>query len=156
MHMKSKSGFSVVEVGIIITVIAILITIGTVSYFAIQREARNGERQSDITILSEALEKYYEQNGEYPSCAMMKADPATITSTTLTDVQTEVFKAPQADSEVANSVICGDITDASGDVYSYLGDNSTECATGTYCQGWIIRYRNEGGGIVEVKSRHGS
>ncbi len=33
----------------------ILATIGTVSYLAIQREARNGERQSDITILSEAL-----------------------------------------------------------------------------------------------------
>lgn len=154
--MKSKSGFSIVEIGIVVVVIGILATIGTVSYLAIQREARNGERQSDITILSEALEKYYEQNGEYPSCAMMKADPATITSTTLTNVQTEVFKAPQADSEVSNSITCGDITDASGDVYSYLGDNSAECATGAYCQGWIIRYRNESGGIVEIKSRHGS
>lgn len=33
--MKSKSGFSIVEIGIVIVVIGILATIGTVSYLAI-------------------------------------------------------------------------------------------------------------------------
>ena len=154
--MKSKSGFSIVEIGIVIVVIGILATIGTVSYLAIQREARDGERESDITILSEALEKYYEQNGEYPSCAMMQNDPATITASTLTGLSADVFKAPQADSDTINSIICSDLDEVNGDAYAYLGDSTADCATGTYCLGWIICYKKEGGETVEIKSRHGS
>lgn len=65
--MKSKSGFSIVEVGIIIVVIGILATIGTISYLAIQREARDSKRSAHAHIMMSALEKYYDSHGEYPS-----------------------------------------------------------------------------------------
>ena len=65
--MKSRSGFSIVEVGIVIVVIAILATIGTVSYLAIQREARDSKRDAQAQIIVNELEKYFDKNGAYPA-----------------------------------------------------------------------------------------
>lgn len=153
--MKSKSGFSIVEVTIVVAVVAILASIGTIAYLAVQREARDSKRESNITILAEALEKYYEQNGEYPSCTMLSASPDTISTDTLPGIQTGIFKAPQADSETANSIICSDLTEGT-DAYAYLGDGTVGCNIGAACQGWVLRYKKETGGTTEVKSRHGS
>ena len=154
--MKNKSGFTLVEMAIVIAVIGILIAVGTVSFVAIQRDARDDKRSADTLLIAEALEKYYEKNGEYPSCAMMKASPTTIANTTLRGVSTNIFKAPQAASGVTSSIVCTNPTSTSGDVYAYLGDDGTDCATGNFCAGWIIRYQKENGEVAEIQSRHGS
>lgn len=64
--MKSKSGFTLVEILVIIAVIAILATVALVSNNKIQQSARDSKRKADIVTLANELEKYYEKNGEYP------------------------------------------------------------------------------------------
>ena len=64
---KNKSGFTIVELLIVIVVIAILAAISIVAYNGIQQRARDTERTSEISGIQKALELYYVDNGAYPS-----------------------------------------------------------------------------------------
>lgn len=65
--MKSRSGFTIIELFVVITVIGILATIAGMAYSRVQAEGRDAKRKADITLLANLFEKYYEQNGEYPT-----------------------------------------------------------------------------------------
>lgn len=61
--MKSRRGFTIVELIIVIVVISILATIVTVSYTGVQKRGRDAIRRQDIENLSKALEMYNSDNG---------------------------------------------------------------------------------------------
>lgn len=65
--MKKNSGFTIVELLIVIVVIAILASITIVAYNGIQSRARDSVRSSDIEQVKKAVELYYVDNGSYPS-----------------------------------------------------------------------------------------
>jgi len=62
----SKSGFTIVELLIVVVVIAILAAISIVAYSSIQQRARDSQRMSDIKTLAKALELYHADHGVYP------------------------------------------------------------------------------------------
>jgi len=64
---KSTSGFTIVELLIVIVVIAILATISVVAFNGVQMRARDAKRASDIATIAKALEAYYAVNGRYPA-----------------------------------------------------------------------------------------
>lgn len=64
---QKQTGFTIVELLIVIVVIGILAAITIVAYNGIQQRAKEAERQSDITAVAKALELYYVDNGRYPS-----------------------------------------------------------------------------------------
>jgi prepilin-type N-terminal cleavage/methylation domain-containing protein len=66
---KQQSGFTIVELLIVIVVIAILATITVVAYNGIQARARDSHRLQDITSVYQALLLYYTDNGSYPVTA---------------------------------------------------------------------------------------
>lgn len=144
----TKHGFTLVEIIIVITVIAILATLAVIGFGRVQGEARDSTRSSDATAVAEALEKYYDENGEYPSCAAMTANPGTVGNTLGID-DVSVLKAPQATTD--NSYTCSALVAGSqGDNYAYVGDGSTECQTGTSCLNWQIQYKSETTGEIKV------
>lgn len=63
---KQKSGFTIVELLIVIVVIGILAAITIVAYNGIQGRARDSQRVSDVRSIQKALEIYKTQNGTYP------------------------------------------------------------------------------------------
>lgn len=63
---KSRSGFTIVEILVVIVIIAILAAIVIVSYNGIQARNRDAQRKTDIANIIKALELYYADNGEYP------------------------------------------------------------------------------------------
>lgn len=63
-----KSGFTIIELLIVIVVIAILAAISVVAYNGIQQRARDSERIQELTALQKALELYHIDNGGYPRC----------------------------------------------------------------------------------------
>lgn len=63
---KTKSGFTLVELLIVIVVIAILAAITLVAYNGIQDQAKNAALLSGIDTLEKALIMYEEENGSYP------------------------------------------------------------------------------------------
>lgn len=64
---KSYSGFTLIELLIVVAIIGILLSVGAAAYSAAQRNARNGQRQSDLVKISSALEQYYQDHNQYPT-----------------------------------------------------------------------------------------
>ncbi|MCL4397481.1 type II secretion system GspH family protein [Patescibacteria group bacterium] len=63
---KSKKGFTLVELMIVITVIAILATIAVVSFTRVQKQARDTKRKAEVKSLQTALQAYYTEHQAYP------------------------------------------------------------------------------------------
>lgn len=63
---KQYSGFTIVELLIVIVVIAILAAITIVAYNGIQSRARESSLRSDLTNISKQLE-LYRADGDYPA-----------------------------------------------------------------------------------------
>lgn len=63
---RLQHGFTIVELAVVIGLMGILATVGVMSYIQVQRQSRDGQRQSDMITLQNELEKYYDSNGVYP------------------------------------------------------------------------------------------
>lgn len=64
---RRATGFTIVELLIVIVVIAILAAVTVVAYNGIQQRARDSTRTSDIAAIHRALELYRADNGVFPS-----------------------------------------------------------------------------------------
>lgn len=65
--VKKQTGFTIVELLIVIVVIAILATISVVAYSVVQGRARDSQRLNDMKTIVQALEMYRAEHGRYPS-----------------------------------------------------------------------------------------
>lgn len=63
---KSGAGFTLVELLIVISIIAILTVIGLTTYAGVQKNARDARRKDDLRAIKVALELYYQTNKTYP------------------------------------------------------------------------------------------
>lgn len=65
--MKTEKGFTLVELLVVISIIAILSVIGLTIFSGVQKSARDAKRKGDLHAIALALEQYKAQNGSYPS-----------------------------------------------------------------------------------------
>lgn len=154
MHSKLhlRTGFTLVEIMIVIVVMAVLVGISTFGATKYQQISRDSEREAKASVIASSLEKYYQQNNEYPNCTLLTTTASAVKSNTLTNLaDPSILKAPLAASG-ANSLKCdADIspTDTS-DSFVYTCTNTT-----TFCEEWKLKYRNEfDGSIASISSAH--
>lgn len=62
-----KKGFTLVELLVTITIIAIFSAIGLVVYSSVLKQGRDSKRQSDLRSIQSALEQYYAGQFYYPA-----------------------------------------------------------------------------------------
>ncbi|MDQ5932057.1 MAG: ral secretion pathway protein [Patescibacteria group bacterium] len=62
----SRSGFTIVELLVVIVVIGILAAITIVAYAGVQQRSRDADRKTDVATITKALELFYTDNGTYP------------------------------------------------------------------------------------------
>ena len=67
MRARGQSGFTIVELLIVIVVIGILAAITMVAFNSVQVKARDSNRIAKIESISKAIELYYAANGRYPA-----------------------------------------------------------------------------------------
>lgn len=111
-----KKGYTLIELVVAITIIALLFTAGVVSYTKANERSRDARRMSDLEQVRSALEMYRADNGSYPiqSCTA----PCNINVSDLTDIATYISEFP---------------VDPNGSEYRYRPGNWTSGKAYTYC-----------------------
>ena len=122
---RRRDAFTLVEVLVVIVVLIIITTITVMSYSKFQGDSRDNARKTKVTILAEALEKYYQQNGEYPSVAAMTSSNTSTLKSMLSISDSDVLVMPGASSNVANS-ITADEPDKDKIAYNGESENASE------------------------------
>ncbi|PJC66336.1 hypothetical protein CO018_02445 [Candidatus Beckwithbacteria bacterium CG_4_9_14_0_2_um_filter_47_11] len=77
--MKKSAAFTLIEILVTISIIALLTMIGVTNFRVANQKARDGRRQGDLEQIKAALELYRTDQGKYPIGASL---PATIESAT--------------------------------------------------------------------------
>ena len=73
---KSALGFTLVELLIVISIIAVLSVIGVTVFSGVQKSARDAKRRGDIDAIAKALEVYKSQNNTYTPAASLPCNSA--------------------------------------------------------------------------------
>ena len=129
-----ESGFTIVELLIVIVVIGILAALVIVTFSGIQQKARDTKRQTDIKAIHGHLESYYAQNGSgYPILADINdpgaANDPSWRSINFKGLDEAALCDPSADSQTG----CALVAAPAAGSYAYQTwdtDGSTAC-TGT-------------------------
>ena len=127
--MRSKArGFTIVEIAVVIAVISVLLTLTLVVYNRIQVSARDDRRTADINAIKRSIVNYYNDNGEYPSCAAAGTECSLAYITP--NLQKYMNPVPTLDPSGSNYIY---ISNPSMNQYALFLDyeNSAKCKTGT-------------------------
>lgn len=85
---RSRSGFTLVELLVAVSIVVVLSTIGLSTFSGIQSKARDATRKNDLRTLATALEIYYQTYGNYLTntglCADKTAGSVLYTNTNFT------------------------------------------------------------------------
>ncbi len=173
--MRDRHGFTVVEMAVVITIMAILLVLGVGSYTNSQANARDNERKTTANNIAQALERYYRTGngasypaGDYPDTGT--AGSATFLSSVLPGLDRNSFNysfntattpAPflvsfSADSTIQETVSTN-VSSASKTyniVYQPLmlsGSTWAPCtASAQECRRFKLYYRTEIGNTVQI------
>ena len=147
MNQKVKqSGFTIVELLIVIVVIGILAALVITTFTGIQKRARDTERQTDIKALHGQMEAYYAQNGRYPTLANI--NDATWRSNNVKGLDVEALRDPKGS---ANTLV--DAVQADAYAYEVLASDDSACDNSTVdCAKYVLTATLESGGTYFAKS----
>ena len=109
---KTRGGFTMIELLVVMTIVIVISTIGLVSYRTASQNARNGKRKADLETVRQALVLYRSDNGSYP-------------------VTTSFATAVTTISDYVSATQVEDPKNEDPYVYSYTSDGSTFGLSGT-------------------------
>jgi prepilin-type N-terminal cleavage/methylation domain-containing protein len=142
---KRESGFTIVELLIVIVVIGILAALVITTYSGIQAKARNSKRQTDVQSVQTQVEAYFAQNGHYPSFADLSS------SSWLTTNMKSMDQGALHDPSASGTGLTVSLT-AGSKVYQYapLNSGGTSCESDdTTCATYTLTATLEGGGTYQ-------
>lgn len=126
MAYKKNKGFTLVELLVVLSILALLLTLAVPKYFTSIEKAKDATLKQDLNTLRESLDKYYADNGKYPNTLedlvehkyirKLPADPITEKTTTW------IFTPPEPPLE--------------GDIYDIHSGSKALAKDGTRYEDW--------------------
>lgn len=161
--MKRLAGFTLVELLVTISVMVILLTLGSVALSSYQVNARDEERKVDVGVITQQLESYYNTNGEYPSTDQVNTE--TLVKSALPNVDPKALRDPTTPTTATMSFAVATNTSVpsvaslnNGKVYLYqpLTSTNTLCnASSQECRKFNLYYTLETDLTVKtITSKH--
>lgn len=138
---NKQSGFTIVELLIVIVVIGILAALVVTTYAGIQSKARNSKRQTDIKAIQTQVEAFFANNNYYPSYANLSS------TSWLTSNMKSLDQEALHDPSASGTAITLSQT-AGSKVYQYapLNSSGTSCELDdTTCVSYTLTATLEGG-----------
>lgn len=138
---KNQSGFTIIELLIVIVVIGLLAGLVLTTFAGVQERARDTERRTDINAIKTHLEVYYNDNGHYPdgtvavTCGEDDASSCEIDEVTMDGLDPEALNDPNG-----NALNIAAIPAAADDneyYYAAAGCTTGQCTSfslGTYLE----------------------
>lgn len=115
MKRRAPNGFTLLELLVSVTILAVLTAIAITSYASINKRGRDAKRKTDLEQVRSALEMYRADNGYYPSTGAPYFTNVTNLSTDL--VSTYMPAIPTDPKNVSPSIYMYKATNASGGKY---------------------------------------
>ena len=137
---KRNSGFTIVELLIVIVVIGILALLVITTYSGIQAKARNSKRTSDVKSLQTQIEAWFSQNGYYQSLADMNS--SSWLSTNMKSLDTNALVDP-SNATQSKTLVSAPV--AKSYAYQPLNSGGTSCESDdTTCVKYTLTATYEG------------
>jgi prepilin-type N-terminal cleavage/methylation domain-containing protein len=144
--LKNKqSGFTIIELLIVIVVIGILAGLVLTTFNGIQQKARDTERQTDVKAIHAQVEAFWAQKGYYPSLTDLNNRTATtgFVAVNLKGLDAGAFQDPKATGATAANLVATPA--ANGYAYAVTNTAGTTCeADDTTCSKYILTATLEG------------
>lgn len=158
MKRRFQPAFTLIELMIVITIISILASISIIGATSVQRSTRDDARQSQSTVVAEALEKYYENNNEYPSVASITNQSINDVKQKLAIKDSEVLTFPTVTAGTSALVASNPTPARLTYVANTVDSNANaQCQTSMngYCDAFALQYVKEvDNNTVTINSRH--
>lgn len=122
-----KRGFTLVELLVVITIIALLTTMGLVIYQNSVRKGRDGRRQTDLEQIRSALELYRSDIGWYPAALSTLTPPTNSYIQAIpTDPKSNTYKyAPAAGASPVTYSLCAHLEASTDTTSQFCGGGCT-------------------------------
>jgi prepilin-type N-terminal cleavage/methylation domain-containing protein len=134
---RKQSGFTIVELLIVIVVIGILAAIVITTFTGVQKKARDSDRKADIQAIYSQTEVYFAQNSKYPTLANI--NDGAFRSANMKGLQDDAITAPGGTVGLVASGAA--ITN-----YQYVATPSGCDNSATDCTGFTLTATLESGG----------
>lgn len=164
MSMNSSAGFTVPELLVTIVIIGILASISVFVPGSLLPEARDRERNDDVTSIARRLEQAYnaQETGAptYPTTTTLLADIAA-SNDTVARLSSDAFKAPGASGSSVVAATSNSLTAPKGAgspvlgeyVYQPLTSANALCTGSATCVRFFLYYRLEKtSAVITIKS----
>jgi prepilin-type N-terminal cleavage/methylation domain-containing protein len=144
LKKKAASGFTIVELLIVIVVIGILAALVVTTYNGIQQKARDTERKTDVNAIHGQVEAYQAQNGRYPT--LTNVNDASFRTANLKGLDTAALQDPKGSGATL-------VNGAAANAYSYVpAPAGCDNGAGGDCTSYTLTATLEAGGTYVKQS----
>jgi prepilin-type N-terminal cleavage/methylation domain-containing protein len=139
-QIRKESGFTIIELLIVIAIIGILATLVLTNFRGAQAKGRDTVRKNDINSLYQKLEEYYNENGSYINEAVTFENAAeffpSIDIGAVTDQDGSVIRTTFSTSTTTPPAVS--VSNTPGEEYQLILWGDALCASGGTCTKYVL------------------